>query len=356
MKRFLVIPVVLLLAAAIPAWGLDGRAGLEPAACTLVCTASASPESGEAPLTVSFGAEAIPSDCSGAVAYNWEFGDGHLSGEQNPVHTYNSIGTFTWLVTAWAQGVSCSQTGTITVDPPPTCTLTCSATASADSGNAPLGVSFAADAEPSNCTGAVAYNWEFGDGNLSGVQNPEHTYNSVGTFTWTMTAWIQGKSCSRSGTVAVDPPPSCSVTCTASADPASGTAPLAVAFTAEAIPTNCVGGIAYDWDFGDGSLSGEQNPLHTYDEPGTCSWILNVWVGGVNCSETGTVQVQSAEVLPGDCDENGTVTIGEVQRVIRMHLRLDPPDCRADCDLDGIVSIGEVQKAIRAHLRMPVTC
>ncbi len=67
-----------------------------------------------------------------------------------------------------------------------------------------------------------------------------------------------------------------------------------------------------------------------------------------------TVQVISG--IPGDCDGSGTVSIGEVQKVIRMHLRLDPPGCGADCDGSGAISIGELQKVINNHLRIPTPC
>ena len=61
---------------------------------------------------------------------------------------------------------------------------------------------------------------------------------------------------------------------TASADPTTGTAPLAVQFTAEA--TDPEGGaLTYAWDFGvagtGDDTSTEQNPTYTYQQPGTYS-------------------------------------------------------------------------------------
>ncbi len=53
---------------------------------------------------------------------------------------------------------------------------------------------------------------------------------------------------------------------------------------------------------------------------------------------------------PGDCDSNGTVTIGEVQRAINMFLGVEPPACNVDANADGVVSIGEVQRVINAFL------
>jgi PKD repeat protein len=56
-------------------------------------------------------------------------------------------------------------------------------------------------------------------------------------------------------------------TVSASADPASGNAPLEVHFTG-----NATGGkfpYAYSWDFNDGGTSSESNPTHTYSQAGT---------------------------------------------------------------------------------------
>ena len=60
----------------------------------------------------------------------------------------------------------------------------------------------------------------------------------------------------------------------ASADPASGYAPLDVRFTG-----NATGGklpYAYSWDFNDGGTSSESNPIHTYTGPGTYNASLAV--------------------------------------------------------------------------------
>jgi len=56
---------------------------------------SASPTSGNAPLEVAFTDKSIGSSTS----WNWNFGDGTNSTEENPVHTYNSSGQYTVTLT-----------------------------------------------------------------------------------------------------------------------------------------------------------------------------------------------------------------------------------------------------------------
>ncbi len=61
----------------------------------------------------------------------------------------------------------------------------------------------------------------------------------------------------------------------ARANPTSGPAPLEVAF--EGIGNDPDGGtVSYSWDFGDGSSSNEQNPVHTYTTAGTYDAVLTV--------------------------------------------------------------------------------
>lgn len=60
-------------------------------------------------------------------------------------------------------------------------------------------------------------------------------------------------------------------------DPATGQAPLLVAFT----DTSQGGGLTgWSWDFGDGSGSTQQHPSHTYSTPGIYSVTLTVSKGG----------------------------------------------------------------------------
>ncbi|MEJ2600854.1 MAG: PKD domain-containing protein [Anaerolineales bacterium] len=59
-----------------------------------IAVATADPDSGAAPLTVQFNSDGS-SDPDGTItAYAWDFGDGSISNEANPSHTYVDAGTF----------------------------------------------------------------------------------------------------------------------------------------------------------------------------------------------------------------------------------------------------------------------
>ena len=160
----------------------------------------------------------------------------------------------------------------------------------------------------------------------------------------------------------VPPPSGCALTCMALASPSSGPSPLAVNFTAAATPSNCTESLAFAWAFGDGQTSTQQSPSHTYGSAGNYNWTMTTGIQGVSCSQNGMVSVTSTGTKPGDCDGDGQVSIGEVQKAINMFLGIAqagarvPPTCGVDCNGDGQVSIGEVQKVINAFLGMPSSC
>ena len=90
------------------------------------------------------------------------------------------------------------------------CFINMTASATPSGGGKPLNVSFTASGTPTNCTGAVSYDWDFGDGSShSSSQNPSHTYTVAGTYTWTVTGSIGTAAASKSGVIVVSnvPPP-----------------------------------------------------------------------------------------------------------------------------------------------------
>lgn len=143
----------------------------------------------------------------------------------------------------------------------------------------------------------------------------------------------------------------CSVTCTASATPAWGTPPLSVSFTASATTEWCFGDATYSWTFGDGGVSAEQNPSHTYAIEGSYPWALAVTVAGVSCFQSGTVRAASC---PCDADVNcdGVVNVLDLIRVQRCILGLDSGGtcARADVTRDGAVNILDLIRVQRVIL------
>ncbi|MDQ1276141.1 MAG: hypothetical protein QG610_1716 [Euryarchaeota archaeon] len=78
-----------------------------------VANFSASPASGYVPLTVNFTDQSTNSPS----AWNWSFGDGTTSTDQNPTHTYSTAGNYTVTLTASNAAGSSTATGIINVTP-----------------------------------------------------------------------------------------------------------------------------------------------------------------------------------------------------------------------------------------------
>ncbi|WP_340538112.1 PKD domain-containing protein [Nocardioides sp. GXZ039] len=205
----------------------------------------ASPQSGAAPLLVSFMAHGGDAD-GDPLTYLWDFGTdpgtSDQSGEENPQFTYTAPGTYTATLTVSdGRGGEAVETLPITVSGG-TAGPQASAAADMTSGVAPLAVQFsgyALDAGGQPLDDAT-YAWDFGlpgDGDTSTAQNPAFNYTDPGVYTATLTVTDTG---GRQATDSID------VTVTgegalpeveASATPTSGAAPLTVDFDAQVTTT-----------------------------------------------------------------------------------------------------------------------
>ncbi|MCK4579919.1 MAG: PKD domain-containing protein, partial [Dehalococcoidia bacterium] len=110
----------------------------------------------------------------------------------------------------------------------------------------------------------VGWNWTFGDGGVSILQNPTHQYVNGGAYTVTLTVIDNdGASDTISQTVTILGP-SAAFTYT----PTNPTTQDWVQFFDQSTdPTGDI--ISWSWDFGDSGVSSEQNPDHKFATPGT---------------------------------------------------------------------------------------
>ena len=153
------------------------------AANPLIASASASPSSGQAPLTVNFTGNATGG--TSPYNYSWNFGDGGTSGVQNPTHTFAAQGNYSAILTVVDnQSTTTTASVSITVTSVPS-QLIAAASAVPTSGPAPLTVNFTGT--PVGGVPPCTYSWAFGDGGTSTIQNPAHTYLVSGSYAATLT-------------------------------------------------------------------------------------------------------------------------------------------------------------------------
>ena len=241
----------------------------------------ATPLQGCFPLPVVFTDSSLAG--SGTITnWQWDFGDGNISNQQNPTHTYLNPGIFNVTLTV-RNSNGCSKTlnkqnligiytgvrALFTNTNPPTCVI-------------PVTVNFT-----NTATGPVAsYQWLFGDGGTSSAPNPSHTYTTAGIYTVRLVV-VSTNGCTdtivkpgliRAGIVDAD-----------------FNAPLTVcAGTAFSLQNNSAPGASLagsTWFFGDGSTSTATNPTHTYAAGGTYTIKLIADFGQCRDSISKTIMV-----------------------------------------------------------------
>ncbi len=144
-------------------------------------------------------------------------------------------------------------------------------------GRPPLSVKFL-----DQSSGASAWSWSFGDGARSSDREPVHTYTSSGVYEVSLT--VTGQSGEKVTAVksqfvyvsGIDILRPTVPVAQFSANRTGGSAPLTVEFTDAS--TGSPG--FWWWQFGDGSASAEQNPVHLYQRPGMYDVTLTVFGEG----------------------------------------------------------------------------
>jgi len=176
------------------------------------------------------------------------------------------------------------------------------ATADVSSGPAPLRVRLrSAGNDPDGSAGALTYEWDFGDGGQAFGRNAVHTYADPGTYTATVTVSDPGGASGSAEVevVVAEPEGNRAPTVRAAADPASGTAPQHVRFSAAGSDPDG-DALAYVWDFGDGVRAGGRNATHTYRQAGLHPATVTVTDRyGATGSATVQVTVGAAQALGG---------------------------------------------------------
>ncbi len=222
---------------------------------------------------------------TGATSYNWDFGDGNMSTDANPTHTYTMDGTYTVTMTATNPCGSVTTTETIIVVTPPTVAYT----ADVLTGCAPLTVNFM-----DQSVGTVdSWLWEITGANpaSSTDQNPTFTFDNAGTYDVTLTVTNSSGSYPLTQTqmIVVETTPTVDFTVNQSGGVYSFT-------------NNSIGGTSYLWDFGDGMTSADMNPTYTYATDGTYTVTLTATNACGSVTTTQTVSVISAPTVAYTAD------------------------------------------------------
>ena len=238
---------------------------------------------GCAPLDVQFIDNSID-----AASWYWNFGDGDTSVLPNPSHVFNGDSAYTVsLITSGSLG--CLDT--LIMDSLIQITSDTLSIAIADtvSGCLPFPVDLS-----NNIIGSNSWFWDFGDGTTSSLAHPTHTYLTPGVYTVTLTTQT-ANGCY----LVVD-----NYATFKFEDFVSGFSAVEVScdgLIVEFIDTTS-NSVSWAWDFGDGSFSNSQNPIHMFSDSGSqdiqltvisssgcmSSVLINNFINFTNCTMNGS--------------------------------------------------------------------
>lgn len=218
------------------------------------------------------------------TSWYWDFGNGDTSSFANPNYTYPDTGTYVvQLTTTGNSGCSASYSRIVSIHPTPLANFnsTSGCSNSAVLFNDLSTISF----------GTISnWNWQFGTGDSSQMQDPSYLFPGGGNFLVSLTVTSdQGCSASNSQNVPVLDSP---VSLFAAENTCSG----------QQVQFNNLSSIngatitAYSWDFGDGNTSNLTNPDHQY-AGGTGTYTVQLIVDASNsCSDTLTRNITISEI------------------------------------------------------------
>lgn len=203
------------------------------------------------------------------TSWLWDFGDTNTSDEQFPSHVYDTPGIYEVCLTAINDGGSDMTCQTIEVVFAPIAGYIYT-----DNGNGDFDFIDISSNNPDT------YLWDFGDGETSEEQNPNHVYSEPGDYIVCLTVTNDEGSDMICETVTVVFAPIASYTYT---DNGEG--------DVDFMDNSTNNPDTYLWDFGDTQTSTDQNPNHVYAAPGdyiVCLTVTNA-AGSDTVCETVTI-------------------------------------------------------------------
>jgi PKD repeat protein len=269
-------------------------AGIAPLSIPVSATSRISADFEAAPLAVSLGQGVDFTDLSSVApgeapinSWTWDFGDGTQSLQQHPQqHVYPAQGMYTVTLTV-SNGTltdTAQKVDYITVEGPSFPVANFSAAETMPIVGEP--VHFEDLSDPGSAAQIDSWFWQFGDGNTSTDQDPDHTYNQIANFTvsLTVTTTVGEDTLTRPSYIQVQPK---GPTALFDADDKTPGVGQPVQFTDLSDPGSAAQIDTWLWNFGDGGSSIAQNPMHTYTAVAT--YTVSLQVTATSGSDTATI-------------------------------------------------------------------
>ena len=216
----------------------------------------------------------------------WDFDDGETSNEQNPIHQYNQSGEYEVKLSIFGQGCMNNTHQPVIVETGPECFALFN---TYQQQSADLKIEFI----DLSIGQAETWLWDFGDGNVSNLQNPFHIYENPGDFDVTLT--VSNANCDDSFTRSLHV--NHDTTCQANFDyQQNSILEPVIQFINLSVGENQL----FFWNFGDGTASQETSPAHEFPSSGFYDVMLKTI--GFGCSDSLTRQIEVLAPIPCEAD------------------------------------------------------
>ena len=214
----------------------------------------------------------VTEESGNVQAWRWDFGDGSTSTLKNPAHTYTRVGEFTvslHIKTTRGFNRTATKTSYIQVGD-----IAGAVDFNASQTRATVGdrITFT-DNSTIDETAVVARQWDFGDNSFSSEVNPAHVYQAPGIYTVALTLTTADNTFTevKENYIVVGNPLNADFTY----DNAF------VGEDTEFFPFifGEAGEVSYVWNFGDGTVSSDEQPRHRFPGRGEYEVVLKVTDG-----------------------------------------------------------------------------
>lgn len=222
----------------------------------------------------------------------WDFGDGQTSELQNPAHSFSLGGIYTVKLTTNNQSAGCEDSFVSiesVVQQPEYIAHFNAFSLNSDE----LTWRFA-DLSTGN---PEQWYWEFGDGNSSHLENPLHTYDVAGVYEVCLTVSNQDNHFSQIYCMTIHAGIGQDCVAFFSFTPDANN-PLTYHFTNASLGDT----LQIEWNFGDGSLSTDENPTHTFAGTGLFKVCITISDEFGLCSDNFCQVISVAADIPLQAD------------------------------------------------------
>jgi PKD repeat protein len=195
------------------------------------------------------------------TAWNWTFGGANFSNAQNPLYTFIGVGHYAVTLNTSNYWGYCVSTQYVDINPIVLPIPWFSANRTVPMTGTPV---LFTDA---STTTIIAWNWSFGDGSYSNVQNPVYSYVTIGRFDVTLTVQNASGVNATTRLQYINTTSAPFLIANFVGNPTTtGYTYTPIVFTDTSTGNDID---AWSWDFGDGHTSTAQNPpAHTYPATG----------------------------------------------------------------------------------------